>query len=76
MRLKERVLNENGIIIIVSITNHIIMDYDSCERTKMNWDEMEQFNKNNDGKACLPIFNLGIQNVYTTYPYQPKIRGL
>lgn len=66
-QLKERVLNENGIIIIVSITNHIMMDYDSCERTKMNWDEMEQFNKNNEGRAYLPISNLGIQNGYTTY---------
>ena len=72
IQLKECLLNENGIIIIVSITNHIIMDYDSCERTKMDWDEIEQFNKNNKGKACLPICNLGIQNVYTTYPYQTK----
>lgn len=52
------------------------MDYDSCERTKMNRDEMEQFNKNNEGKAYLPISNLGIQNVYTTYPYQTKKHGL
>ncbi|MBQ4263491.1 MAG: hypothetical protein IJO32_06570 [Bacilli bacterium] len=76
MQLKERVLNENGIIIIVSITNHIMMDYDSCERTKMNWDEMEQFNKNNEGRAYLPICNLGVQNVYTTYPHQTKKHGL
>ena len=76
MQLKERVLNENGIIIIISITNHIMMDYDSCERTKMNWDEMEQFNKNNEGRAYLPISNLGIQNVYTTYPHQTKKHGL
>lgn len=76
MQLKERVLNENGIIIIVSITNHIIMDYDTCERTKMNWNEMEQFNKNNEGKAYLPISNLGIQNVYTTYPHHTKKHGL
>ena len=76
MQLKERVLNENGIIIIVSITNYIMMDYDSCERTKMNWDEMEQFNKNNEGKAYLPICNLGVQNVYTTYPHQTKKHGL
>ncbi len=76
MQLKERVLNENGIIIIVSITNHIMMDYDTCERTKMNWDEMEQFNKNNEGIAYLPISNLGIQNVYTTYPHQTKKHGL
>ena len=72
MQLKESILNENGIIIIVSITNHIIMDYDSCERTKMDWDEMKQFNKDNEGIAHLPISNLGIQNVYTTYPHQTK----
>lgn len=76
MQLKEHISNENGIIIIVSITNHIMMDYDSCERTKMNCDEMEQFNKNNEGKAHLPISNLGIQNVYTTYPHQTKKHGL
>lgn len=76
MQLKERVLNENGIIIIVSITNHIIMDYDTCERTKMDWDEMKQFNIDNEGKAYLPILNLGFQNVYTTYPHQTKKNGL
>ena len=42
----------------------------------MNWDEMEQFNKNNVGKAYLPISNLGIQNVYTTYPHQTKKQTL
>lgn len=76
IQLKERILNENGIIIVVSITNQIIMNSDSTERTKMNWDNMREFNRINEGKAQLPISNLGIQNVYTTYPHQIKTHGL
>lgn len=75
MQLKECVLKENGII-IVSITNHIMMNYDTCERTKMNWDEMKQFNKNNEEIAYLLITNLGNQNVNITYPHQTKKHGL
>lgn len=75
-QLKERILNENGIIIVTSITNHIIMNSDSTERTKMDWDNMREFNRINEGKARLPISNLGIQNVYTTYPHQTKTHGL
>lgn len=76
IQLKERILNENGIIIVVSITNQIIMNPDSAERTKMDWDNMREFNRINEGKAHLPISNLGIQNVYTTYPHQTKKHGL
>lgn len=76
IQLKERILNENGIIIVVSITNQIIMGSDSTERTKMDWDAMREFNRINEGKAQLPISNLGIQNVYTTYPHQTKKHGL
>lgn len=73
MQLKEKILNENGIIIVVSITNHIYMDSDSSERTKMDFEDMREFNRINNGKAYLPIENLGIQSVYTTYPYQSKL---
>lgn len=71
-RLKEKVLNENGIIIIVSITNHIVMIGEDCEWTRMDSNEIKKFNKDNEGVAELPIMNLGIQNVYTTYPYKSK----
>lgn len=70
--IKEKYLNENGIIIIVSITNHIYMNSEEAERTKMDWDDMEKFNAIHKGVAELPLSNLGIQNVYTTYPYQIK----
>ncbi len=73
MNLREKLLNENGIIIVVSITNHIYMDSDSSERTMMNFDDMREFDRINAGKASLPICNLGGQNVYTTYPYQSKL---
>lgn len=76
IQLKERILNENGIIIVVSITNQIIMNSDSTERTKMDWDNMRDFNRINEGKAHLPISNLGIQNIYTTYPHKTKKHGL
>lgn len=75
-QLREKVLNENGIIIVVSITNHIIMGSDSSERTMMDWDDMKEFNRINEGKAYLPISNLGIQNVYTIYPYETKKHNL
>ncbi len=70
--MKSNYLNENGIIIIVSITNHILMDSDEAERTKMDWDDMQKFNDIHQGVAELPLCNLGIQNVYTTYPFQIK----
>lgn len=70
--IKAKYLNENGIIIIVSITNHIYMNSEEAERTKMDWDDMEKFNAIHKGVAELPLSNLGIQNVYTTYPYQIK----
>ena len=75
-QLKERILNENGIIIVVSVTNQIMMNSDSAERIKMDWEDMRRFNRLNEGKAYLPISNLGIQNVYTTYPHQTKKHGL
>lgn len=68
--IKEKYLNENGIIIIVSITNHIYMNSEEAERTKMDWDDIKKFNAVHKGVAQLPLGNLGIQNVYTTYPYQ------
>lgn len=70
--IKSSYLNENGIIIIVSITNHILMSGNEATRTKMNWNDMENFNNTHKGIARLPISNLGIQNVYTTYPFQTK----
>lgn len=70
--MKSNYLNENGIIIIVSITNHILMDSDEAERTKMDWDDMQKFNDIHQGVAELPLCNLGIQNVYTTYPFKIK----
>ena len=42
----------------------------------MNWDEMKQFNKNNEESAYLLIINLGNQNVNTTYLHQSKKHGL
>ena len=69
-KLKNDFLKENGIIIVVSITNTIYLDDDCAERTIMDWESMEKFNNDNKGKAELPICNLGIQNVYTTHPYQ------
>lgn len=68
--IKSSYLNENGIIIIVSITNHILMNGDEATRTKMNWDDMQDFNNVHKGTAQLPISNLGIQNIYTTHPFQ------
>ena len=71
-QLRESLLNENGVIRVVSITNYIMMTTDSCIRTKMDWDDMEKFNEIHKGVARLPISNLGIQNVYTTHPYKTK----
>ncbi len=46
------------------------MNSEEAERTKMDWDDMEKFNAIHKGVAELPLSNLGIQNVYITYPYQ------
>jgi len=72
LSIREKFLNEGGIIIIASITNHIMMSPDVASRTKMDWDNMKTFNATHKGIAELPICNLGIQNIYTTYPYEKK----
>lgn len=38
----------------------------------MDWDDMKKLNAIHKGVAELPLSNLEIQNVYTTYPYQIK----
>lgn len=58
MKLREKVLTKDRIIIAVSITNHIIMSSNSSERTNMHWDDIKEFNRINEGKTYLFISNL------------------